>query len=73
MVHDGFTSLMNTGGVPTVFEGVEGTSTVFTILKPQLLVPKALRDQLTHGSIMESAESGGTIHYKHYEGSLLKK
>ena len=34
---------------------------VFTILKPQPLVP-----------VMESSESGGTIHYKHYSKRLLE-
>ena len=33
--------------VPTVFEGTGDTSNVFTILKPQPLVPKALRDQFS--------------------------
>ena len=57
-------SSLSKGGTRTFFQ-YGGTSTIFSTLHGSLWLGK------DKGSIMKSAESCGTIYYKHYYGNKL--
>ena len=61
----GTRTFFQSGGTRTFFFQSGGTSTIFSTLHGSLWLGK------DKGSIMKSAESCGTIYYKHYYGNKL--